>query len=541
MHFSMTSDSDTSWEIKPLQVAGLPERVQVREAGLNIGRDPNNQLALGQAEFPTVSANHARLAIRDDQLVLLDLGSRNGTLVDERRVQEHVLKHGEVFQLGVGGPRFVALRTAGLDQTVTAPAAEVRSRGQRSMGSDTVAMVRERLGIPENGGVDQMLQGQQRRNTVRLALLTLLIVSGGTGAFIWLSESTSALAREIDRNRQLALTNIKERERRWQQHNQRLTAAISTWDQKRIDLEAARKQLQQNLEELKAGGEATTDRVKDLQGRLEEADVKLQGYVNLELAKLREVRRVQQSAVLIEVAETFIEEDSGKTLYIDAKGAGGRGRMRPNFDNKGEPLVRRASGSGFCISKEGWILTNAHVVLKKEERDCIPLGESLSVVPRVELSVVFSDTSKRHSAKVESWAIDEEDDLALLKIEPFDGMPYVSGIDTEVPMPTLGTEVFVLGFPLGMKALQEGERVIASTFRGIISRSVGSYLQTDAAVHPGNSGGPLIDGHGRVLGVVVGMQRAGRDGASSAMGFIIPIREARKLWPRPNKQDKPGK
>ncbi|MEE9125973.1 MAG: serine protease, partial [Planctomycetota bacterium] len=107
--------------------------------------------------------------------------------------------------------------------------------------------------------------------------------------------------------------------------------------------------------------------------------------------------------------------------------------------------------------------------------------------------------------------------------------------------PTLGTEVFVLGFPLGMKALQEGERVIASTFRGIISRSVGSYLQTDAAVHPGNSGGPLIDGHGRVLGVVVGMQRAGRDGASSAMGFIIPIREARKLWPRPNKQDKPGK
>ena len=540
MHFSMTSDSDNSWEIKPLQVAGLPERVPVREAGLNIGRDPNNQLALGQAEFPTVSANHARLDIRADQLVLLDLGSRNGTLVDENRVQEHLLKHGEVFQLGVGGPRFVALRTAGLDQTVTAPAAEVRSRSQRSMGSDTVAMVRERLGIPENGGVDQMLQGQQRRNTVRLALLTLLIVGSGIGAFIWLSEHTSVLARKIEQNRQLALTNIQERERTWQRHDQRLTDALSSWDQKRADLESARQQLQQNLKELKAGGEAATDRIQDLQGRLEEADVKLQGYVNLELAKLREVRRVQQAAVLIEVAETFIEEDSGKTLYLQAKGAG-RGRPRPNFEGKGEPLVRRASGSGFCISKEGWILTNAHVVLKKEKRDSILLGDSLSVVPRVELSVVFSNTSKRHLAKVEAWAIDEEDDLALLKIKPFDTMPYVSGIDTEVPMPTLGTEVFVLGFPLGTKALQEGQTVIASTFRGIISRSVGSYLQTDAAVHPGNSGGPLIDGHGRVLGVVVGMQRAGRDSASSAMGFIIPISEARRLWPRPNEQDKPGK
>ena len=75
--------------------------------------------------------------------------------------------------------------------------------------------------------------------------------------------------------------------------------------------------------------------------------------------------------------------------------------------------------------------------------------------------------------------------------------------------------------------------MIASTFRGIISRSVESYLQVDAAVHPGASGGPLIDGAGHVLGVVVGMQSTPDSGGANQIGYIIPVADVAEIWPPP--------
>jgi S1-C subfamily serine protease len=79
--------------------------------------------------------------------------------------------------------------------------------------------------------------------------------------------------------------------------------------------------------------------------------------------------------------------------------------------------------------------------------------------------------------------------------------------------------------------MQQGETVIASTFRGIVSRKVRSYLQVDAAIHPGASGGPVIDGTGNVVGVVTAIHPVDREGKASAIGYIIPIAEAGELWP----------
>lgn len=524
------------WHIKPLHVAGLPDLVEVSEAGVGIGRDPKNKLALPPSEFPTVSAHHARVELRGDELLLVDLGSRNGTLVDGQAIQEQTLRHGQVFQLGVGGPRFVAVRGADLDQTVTLPRTESVPRGRRSMGTETVAMVREHLGIPGDGGVDEMLRGQQRRHRMAFSVLALVVVAGGLGIYLWLNEldaRAAALQAELR-------SAIRSREQAWQQHEQRFSKALADWEQKRQELEDKRARLQQELDQLRTGGRTATGEIKQLQSQLAETKRRLQGYdpVNLEQAMLREVRRVERAVVLIEIEQTFVDVDTGRTLFIEHKGTGRSGLLIPNFDGRGRPMVRRATGSGFCISKEGWILTNAHVVLKKEDDKAAALGSGLGVVPEVKVNVVFSATDKRISARLEEWIGHEDEDLALLKIDPFDGMPCLPGIDVRTALPPLGTQVFVLGFPLGTRALQEGRKVIASTFRGIVSRSVGSYLQVDAAVHPGNSGGPLIDRKGHVLGVVVGMQRAGPDGAASSIGYIIPIHKARKLWPRPKKPTK---
>jgi putative serine protease PepD len=96
--------------------------------------------------------------------------------------------------------------------------------------------------------------------------------------------------------------------------------------------------------------------------------------------------------------------------------------------------------------------------------------------------------------------------------------------------PTIGAEVYLHGFPLGKMALQDGDRVIASSFRGILSRRVSNWLQVDAAVHPGNSGGPLTDATGHVIGVVTRVQRIANEMIAPDMGYAIPIAAAARLW-----------
>jgi S1-C subfamily serine protease len=125
------------------------------------------------------------------------------------------------------------------------------------------------------------------------------------------------------------------------------------------------------------------------------------------------------------------------------------------------------------------------------------------------------------------------DDLALVKIEPFEHMPHLADFDIGVELPPPGSDVFLFGFPLGNYALQQGDTVIASTFRGILSRVVDRYLQVDAGVHPGNSGGPVTDGSGRVVGVVFSVQALPDHSAVYTIGYAIPVSEVAKVWPPP--------
>ena len=149
----------------------------------------------------------------------------------------------------------------------------------------------------------------------------------------------------------------------------------------------------------------------------------------------------------------------------------------------------------------------------------------------MKLAVVFTGQSKRFPARLESITDDPDDDLALLQIKPFDDMPVIEHFDPATPTPAPGSEVFLFGFPLGKLALQEGDRVIASTFKGILSRQVGKFLQIDAGVHPGNSGGPVTYSHGRVVGIVSRVQVSPDRTVASSIGYVIPVSTAQKVWP----------
>ena len=136
------------------------------------------------------------------------------------------------------------------------------------------------------------------------------------------------------------------------------------------------------------------------------------------------------------------------------------------------------TGSGFIISSNGLIVTNAHVV-----------GEDLS------LDVTLSDGSVR-TAIVLGTAMEE--DIALLVIDAYQ-MPAVRFGSTDTTI--LGNEVLALGYALDLPGTASLTRGLVSAFRPNTFGGL-TALQTDTAVNPGNSGGPLLDLEGRVVGIV---------------------------------------
>lgn len=179
-----------------------------------------------------------------------------------------------------------------------------------------------------------------------------------------------------------------------------------------------------------------------------------------------------------------------------------------------QPTESQALGSGFVVSEAGHILTNAHVVAEGGVR-----AESVQVVLRV------SDTdTKKVSATI--VGVDESSDVALLKVDPTKAgslTPLTLGDSDEVQV---GESVVAIGNPLGYDfSLTEGvvsavDRTLQSPNGSVISNGI----QTDAAINSGNSGGPLFNAHGEVIGI--NEQIVSQSGGSQGLGFAVPINTA---------------
>jgi serine protease Do len=169
----------------------------------------------------------------------------------------------------------------------------------------------------------------------------------------------------------------------------------------------------------------------------------------------------------------------------------------------GGPDERRSSGSGFIIRQDGYLVTNAHVVADVER-----------------IQVKLADGRKFEGRMV---GVDDRVDLALVKIEAT-GLPAAALGDSNKLR--VGEFVMALGHPFGL------EQTVSF---GIVSRKGApltvaapgfEFIQTDAAVNPGNSGGPLINMAGEVVGV---NSMAARNGT---IGFAIPVNLVKMLLPQ---------
>jgi serine protease Do len=174
-----------------------------------------------------------------------------------------------------------------------------------------------------------------------------------------------------------------------------------------------------------------------------------------------------------------------------------------------EPRVRRSSGSGFFITSTGEIITNHHVI---EDADKI----------RVRL---VDDTEYR----AEVVGMDPATDIALLRVvKPDRDFDYLALGDSAAVR--VGQWVMAAGNPLEMEhSVTVG--VVSAKGRALglseESNSFENFLQTDAAINFGNSGGPLVDLYGNVIGINTAINAAGQN-----IGFAIPIDVARRILPQ---------
>lgn len=176
-----------------------------------------------------------------------------------------------------------------------------------------------------------------------------------------------------------------------------------------------------------------------------------------------------------------------------------RGQQRPN--PRGEEETPRGVGSGFILTQDGVVMTNAHVVEGADE-------------------VIVTLTDKREF-KAKIIGADKRTDVAVVKIEAT-GLPHVKVGD--VSKLKVGEWVMAIGSPFGL------DNTVTAGIISAKGRDTGDYLpfiQTDVAINPGNSGGPLINMRGEVVGI--NSQIYSRSGGFMGISFAIPMDEATRV------------
>ena len=176
-------------------------------------------------------------------------------------------------------------------------------------------------------------------------------------------------------------------------------------------------------------------------------------------------------------------------------------------------------GSGFVVSSEGYILTNAHVVTTDGN------GETVTAKS---LEVNFKD-GRKAQASIVGYDLSGSD-VAVIKVDPadLDLVPVVLGDSSTVQV---GEPVVAIGSPFGLYSSSLTAGIVSAVDRNVESPEAGfviqDAIQTDAAINRGNSGGPLFNAHGEVIGI--NEQIISESGGFEGVGFAVPINTAKRV------------
>ena len=189
----------------------------------------------------------------------------------------------------------------------------------------------------------------------------------------------------------------------------------------------------------------------------------------------------------------------------------------------GQTTTSAASGSGFVLTQDGYIVTNFHVI---EEA----VNDS-----SVDIQVSFANGDK-YTAKLVGG--EQENDVAVLKIEATGLQPVTLGDSDQL---VVGEAVYTIGNPLGELTYTLTDGIVSALDRLITTTGTDpdtnqeiaitlNVLQTNCAINPGNSGGPLFDSYGNVVGVVnAKYTETGSGVAAEGLGFALPINDLKDI------------
>jgi len=177
------------------------------------------------------------------------------------------------------------------------------------------------------------------------------------------------------------------------------------------------------------------------------------------------------------------------------------------FDFFYGPVPQQGQGSGFILDKQGHILTNNHVIDNAQ---------------RVEVTLY-----DKHKYKATVVGVDKGHDLALLQINNAPDLQPATLSESQGL--TVGQRVYAIGNPFGLSGtMTRGIISAIRSIRGPGNSPIEDAIQTDAAVNPGNSGGPLLNSRGEVIGITTLIANNGAD-QSSGIGFAIPVNTAKAV------------
>lgn len=558
---------------------GLEETFE--RATIRIGRDPSNDLTFDPYLDRDASGFHAEVFEEEGTVWLRDVGSTNGTYMNGEKVQRSSLQPGVVIGFGRNGPKLELLEEgtaagagpgapAADGAAVPAAAAPANPAGAGEKprpGHATIeAMVRnavaqEREKRRERGGtavvvreaVDQALSKSKRRNRLLLGVVSfvlLLTVAGGALAFV---SQWRRIREQEDRIRQSSET-ADEARRKAQETEE---TVLKFREESQGQFFSSKQEEAERNRELEEGRRRIERLEEQIQG-LGEGDQDLDA-LRKELAKARNERAVLQR----------IEKDNEPSIFLlftrfTAKGADGKERKFQGF------------GTGFIATPEGHLITNKHVVqpwkfskikalldrdgLEFQEDSLLvaawrsgsrvyvrengaltmnlnagyntqPLGnlEILTTAPDHMdwLTLGGGDDDGEESPGSRIYAhVHDNNDLAVLKIRDRFAEFRAVALATEEDIGKLEKldPVLSLGFPRGGALLERG-LAEPSASRGDI-RKIEDSILISAPIIGGNSGGPVFNETGHVIGVSTRTIR----GAES-FGFCIPVTHAVQLLP----------
>jgi serine protease Do len=215
----------------------------------------------------------------------------------------------------------------------------------------------------------------------------------------------------------------------------------------------------------------------------------------------------QVTGAVVNISASTTVETRGRTLPQLPPGTPFEDLFEEFFNRRGQggdtPRQRRSNslGSGFVIDPSGLVITNNHVI-----------GDANDV------SVIFSDGTR---LKAEIVGKDSKTDLAVLRVKPDKPLKAVSFGDSEKIRP--GDWVLAIGNPFGLGGSVTAG-IVSARGRNIESGPYDNYIQTDASINKGNSGGPLFNMNGEVIGINTAILSP--TGGSVGIGFAVPAATA---------------